>query len=385
MNDEELIIRGLLFIVLCCSCNYFIDFREFFNSMYCEKLIYENYRNIERAEITLGEGVNVFIGNNAQGKTNAIEGVYYFARGKSFRGAKDKELIRLGQETAKAELFFSDNARKRHHEIILNTSEKRLCKKEGVIIRRLSDFIGSFRAVLFSPEHLSMVKEGPSERRNFADIAISQLYPAYIAALSKYQKILLQRNSVLKEPFSPVFYDTLLVLSEQLAAEAAVVAKFRAEYFAKLDVKVRDLIEDMTVGKEKFMLEYNDGKTREEYLACYTQNIEKETKAGTTLYGPHKDDVKITLNGGDARVFASQGQQRSIALAMKLGEGEISKDESGEYPVFLLDDILSELDDNRKEYVLRGLEGRQVLITTCERIPEGAKVFRVSGGTYEEA
>ena len=353
--------------------------------MYCEKLIYENYRNIERAEIELGEGVNVFIGNNAQGKTNAIEGVYYFARGKSFRGAKDKELIRLGCETARAQLLFRDNARKRNHEIILSVSDKRVCKKEGVLIRRLSEFIGSFRAVLFSPEHLSMVKEGPSERRNFADIAISQLYPAYIAALSKYQKILLQRNSVLKEPYSPVFADTLAVLSEQLAAEAATVARFRAEYVQKLDEKVRALISDMTSGRERVVLEYNDGRTRDEYMKAFTENTEKEIRAGSTLYGPHKDDIKITLNGGEARVFASQGQQRSIALAMKLGEGEISKDESGEYPVFLLDDILSELDDNRKEYVLKGLEGRQVLITTCERIPEGAKVFRVSGGTYIEA
>ncbi len=352
--------------------------------MYCKKIKYQNYRNIENAEVALDRGVNVFIGNNAQGKTNAIEAVYYFARGKSFRGAKDKELIRLGAECARVELEFCDNARERHHEFVLSDSEKRICKKEGVIIRRMSEFIGSFRAVLFSPEHLSIVKDGPAERRNFADVAISQLYPAYVAALTKYQKILLQRNSLLKEPYSPIFQDTLAVLSEQLAAEAAVISKYRDEYVKKLDVKVRELISDMTCGRERAELRYSEPKTLEEYRNAFGMNVDKEIRAGTTLYGPHKDDITITLNGGEARVFASQGQQRSIALAMKLGEGELSRDETGEYPVFLLDDILSELDESRKAYVIGGLTDRQVLITTCEVIPEGAKVFGVENGRYFE-
>ncbi|MBQ9117224.1 MAG: AAA family ATPase, partial [Clostridia bacterium] len=137
--------------------------------MYCRKIKYENYRNIESAEVSFSEGVNVFIGNNAQGKTNAIEAVYYFARGKSFRGAKDKDLIKSGCERARVEMEFSDSARERRHEFILSESEKRICKKVGIIILRMSEFIGYFRAVLFSPEHLSIVKEGPSERRNFAD------------------------------------------------------------------------------------------------------------------------------------------------------------------------------------------------------------------------
>ena len=350
--------------------------------MYCEKLRYVNYRNIEKAEISLAEGVNVFIGSNAQGKTNAIEGVYYFARGKSFRGAKDKELIRLGCESAELGLVFRDRNRVRHHEVRFSTSEKRICTKEGVNIRRMSEFIGAFRAVLFSPEHLSMVKSGPSERRNFADIAISQLYPSYMVALSRYQKILLQRNSVLKEPYSPVFNDTMAVLSYQLAHEAGVIAEYREKYFRLLSVKVGELIGDMTCGKEKVVLIYDDGCSEDEYLRRLTSNLEKEIRAGSTLYGPHKDDVLITLNGNDARVYASQGQQRSIALAMKLSEGEISMAETGEYPVFLLDDILSELDESRKEYVLGGLAGRQVLITTCERINAGSNVFRVADGVY---
>ena len=257
----------------------------------------------------MDKGVNVFIGNNAQGKTNAIEAVYYFARGKSFRGAKDKELIRMGAECARVEMEFCDNARERHHEFILSDTEKRICKKEGVIIRRMSEFIGSFRAVLFSPEHLSIVKDGPSERRNFADVAISQLYPAYVSALSKYQKILLQRNSLLKEPYSPIFRDTLAVLSEQLATEAAFISEYRERYTERLSQYVSDIIEDMTCGKEKVKINYDDRKSREEYLRLLTENIEKEIHAGTTLYGSHKDDIYIELNGRDSRSFASQGQQ----------------------------------------------------------------------------
>lgn len=350
--------------------------------MYCKKVRYRNYRNIREAEIELSPEVNVFIGNNAQGKTNAIEGVYYFARGKSFRGAKDKELLRLGTEQGEIELFFRDAQRERHHSVVLNATEKRVLKKEGIRVGRLSEFIGAFRAVLFSPEHLSIVKDGPAERRGFADVAISQLYPAYMSALTRYQKILMERNSILKEPYSPIFCDTLAVLSEQLAREAAVIAEYREGYVRELNEKVGALISDMTCGKERAELSYTDGKSYEEYISLLNGNTEKEIRAGNTLYGPHKDDIYVTLNGGEARVYASQGQQRSIALAMKLGEGEISMTKTGEYPVFLLDDILSELDEGRKEYVLNGLKGRQVLITTCERIPEGAKVFRVSEGVY---
>ena len=350
--------------------------------MVCKRISYRNYRNIQQAEILPSEGVNVFIGDNAQGKTNALEGIYYFARGKSFRGAKDKELVRIGCTDASLQMEFSGSGRDRFHEITFFTEGRRVCRKEGVNIRRMSEFIGSFRAVLFSPEHLSMVKEGPSERRNFADIAISQLFPAYVSALTSYQKLLVERNAVLKEPDAPSFKDTLEVFSLRLASEAAVIASYREKYFAMLSEKVSLLLSDMTEGREKVLLSYEDGRSEEEYVRLLTCNTEKEIRAGSTLYGTHKDDLLITLNGKDARVFASQGQQRSIALAMKLGEGEISCSETGEYPVFLLDDILSELDDRRKNYVLNGLCGRQVIITTCERIPEGAAVFRVCDGGY---
>ncbi len=351
--------------------------------MYCEKISYKNYRNIAEEEIELCDGVNVFVGDNAQGKTNALEGIYYFARGKSFRGAKDRELIRLGCDSGAIGMEFSDSVRKRHHEAIFSLQYPRLCKKEGVTVRRMSEFIGAFRAVLFSPEHLSIVKDGPSERRNFADIAISQLSPTYVSALSRYQKLLASRNSLLKDPQQKGFYGMLEVLSLQLAREAAVIAERREGYFSRLSTEVDALLSDMTCGKERVTVSYNDGKTEEQYAELFKNDTEREIRAGVTLHGIHKDDISVSLNGKDARVYASQGQQRSIALAMKLAEGEISRIESREYPVFLLDDILSELDDKRKKYVLGGLEGRQVIITACEEIPYGARIFKVNDGRYE--
>ena len=348
--------------------------------MYLTKITYENYRNIERAELIPSGEVNVFQGFNAQGKTNLLEGIYYFACGKSFRGATDKELVRLGQDCGSIKLEFSDGQRDRSHEVRFFAADKKLCFKEGIKISRMSDFIGVFRAVLFSPEHLSIVKDGPGERRAFLDVAISQLYPAYMASLAKYKKLLMQRNALIKEPETFGFKDLLSVLSAQMAKEAAFISAHRERYVKALSEEVRVLISDMTSGKESASLVYSKPLDEAEYLRLFTSNVEKEVMAKTTLYGIQKDDIEVTLNGLDSRVYASQGQQRSIALAMKIAEGEISRSVSGEYPVFLFDDILSELDVRRKDFILSGLKDKQVIITCCEDIPKG-KIFTVSNGS----
>ena len=347
--------------------------------MHVKRIIYENYRNIANADIELSDDVNVFCGMNAQGKTNLLEGIYLFACGKSFRGASDKELVRLGSESGRVKLDFEDGQRKRSHEIRLFSAERRICLKEDIKISRISDFIGIFRAVLFSPEHLSIVKDGPAERRGFCDIAISQLYPAYMASLAKYKKLLTERNSLLKEPESYGFDGVISVISAQMAKEAAFISAHREAYVKRLTEKVFEVISDMTCGRERASISYETRRSEEEYLKLLTSNLSKEIAAKTTLYGIHKDDISVSLNGLDSRVFASQGQQRSIALAMKIAEGEISKEISGEYPVFLFDDILSELDEKRKDFILSGLSGRQVIITGCEEIKKG-KIFTVESG-----
>lgn len=347
--------------------------------MYCEKVIYNNYRNIEDATIELDNGVNVLNGFNAQGKTNLLEGIYLFACGKSFRGATDKELVKIGNEYGFVKLNFCDKERKRTHEIRLFEKERKICLKEGIKVSRISEFIGVFRAVLFSPDHLSIIKDGPGERRGFLDIALSQLYPAYVEALTKYKKLLTERNTLLKDPEAPGFEDVISVISEQMAKNAAYISSRRYEYVKKLNGHVREIISDMTSSAEKCDLSYEFLRDEQEYKKMFSFNLEKEKMAKTTLYGVHKDDIAVNLNGLDSRVYASQGQQRSIALAMKIAEGEISKEISGEYPVFLFDDILSELDEKRKDFILSGLEKRQVIITGCENINKG-KIFKVSGG-----
>ncbi len=351
--------------------------------MIIKKLKCENYRNIKNAEISLCPSTNVIYGNNAQGKTNLLEAIYYFACGKSFRGGKDKELIRFGQNYASAEMEFCDNVRERHHKIYIPCIGRRSCTKEGIRVNKMCDFIGYFRAVLFSPEHLSIVKDGPSERRSFEDIAISQIKPEYMSALSRYNKLLSERNSLLKAPESVGFNDMIYVLSERLAEEAEYISSVREIYTKKLSEKVGMIISDMTSGREKAEISYDCRMTREEYFKRLTSSVEREIRASGTLYGIHRDDIQIKLNGSDARSFGSQGQQRSLALAMKLAEGEISREESGEYPVFLFDDVLSELDKSRKDYVLSGLNGRQIVITCCEEIPVGA-VYTVNNGCVEQ-
>ncbi len=352
--------------------------------MFCKKATYVNFRNIENAEIELDSGVNVLQGFNAQGKTNILEGIYCFACGKSFRGASDRELVRLGKEQGEISLEFADKDRLRNHSIRLFENERKICLKEGIKVSKMSEFIGVFRAVLFSPDHLSIIKDGPGERRAFLDIALSQLYPAYVDSLSKYKKLLTQRNALLKDPEVHGFDDLVSVISAQMSREAAFISSHRARYVSELSRCVGDIISDMTCGREKCVLSYDSERDEAEYLKKLSVNLEKEKAAKTTLYGVHKDDIEVTLNGLDSRVYASQGQQRSIALAMKISEGEISRQKTGEYPVFLFDDILSELDGRRKDFILSGLENRQVIITGCEEIKKG-KIFRVDSGRVVNA
>lgn len=359
--------------------------------MICESIDYYNFRNIEFAHIEFSSGVNVFYGNNAEGKTNAVEGIYLFAGGRSFRAHSDCEMIRFGEKTCGIKLVYRDKSGKGTLEFGILPNGKRSCKKNGVSVSRLSEFVGCFHAVLFCPEHLSIVKDGPSVRRSFLDMAISQLSPVYLASLQRYHMILRQRNSLLKQKmFSGGSIDknfslSVEVWSDQLAKEAAYLSKVRYEYVEKLCKKASYILSDMTSGKDEISLLYPDPYDEDSFFDKLSSSLEREVRTGGTLYGIHKDDMVIKVGGRDARSFASQGQQRSSALSLKLAEGEIIRDDIGEYPVFLLDDILSELDENRKKYIMDGLRDRQTVITSCGNEIGGDRRFFVSGGTYTVA
>ena len=366
--------------------------------MQCNRIEVRNFRNIEAACVEFDSGVNVLAGDNAQGKTNLLEAIYLCALGKTFRAAKDAELVRFGQEECSILQHYSDSKREQTIEMQLFSQGKRRVYHNGISLARTSQLLGSFRVVLFCPEHLSLVKEGPAERRNFLDVAISQLYPTYIRSLQKYNQLLKQRNSLLKlaETDRRTFDDTIELWSAQLAAEAAYIASVRYEYVKQLNYHVGDFFVGMSGQKESVCVRYV-GKAHIEqdmyadrefcknaYMRLYMSHHDREIAAGSTLWGIHRDDLEIELNGKYARIFASQGQQRSIALAMKMAEGEISRAHcENEYPVFLFDDVLSELDAGRRAYLLGEISDRQVIMTSCEsELAGGKNTVYVKGGTY---
>lgn len=356
--------------------------------MFCRKITYRNFRNIEYAELEPAETVTVLNGRNGQGKTNLLEGVYLFAGVRSFRSARENEFVRFGAEFAELSMTFFNGRREMNMNLRWTAGNgKRYCRINGVPITKLSETVGNFRAVLFCPGHLSLVKDGPAMRRRFLDAAISQIDPAYLRSLQKYNSVLLQRNALIKmsrdRRDDSIFLDTAEMWSEQLAREAETIASKRYRYTERVSELVDPIISDMTGGHESASLEYASAKTYEEYFRLLTENAARELRAGVTLYGVHKDDIKIELCGNDARAYASQGQQRSIALAMKMAEGEISKEYGGEYPVFLFDDILSELDASRRAYLLDGITGKQVFITSCDEVKTESRVFKVESGKLE--
>lgn len=363
--------------------------------------VFENYRNIEHFPFVFDPQVNILYGKNAQGKTNVIEGIYLFGSGKSFRHGREKDLIKSDKNFAQIGIGYTDSVRDHKMSLRLFRDMGKEMFKNGVKIGRMSNFIGNFRAVLFCPEHLSIVKNEPAERRSFLDNAISPMNRSYLTALMEHKKLLEQRNALLKnaETAGTGFMLTMEILSDKLACNAGFITKIRMDYLQRLFDLVNAYMQDMTGGLEKASFRYlshiasedeidlTDEKSNvKRYKEALLSDIRKEILIGSTIAGVHRDDFEIRLNGKNAKIFASQGQQRSLALAMKLAEGEIAREENGEYPVFLLDDVLSELDRERKHYILSRLTGRQVIITTCDEndftgIADARKIY-VENGTY---
>ena len=357
----------------------------------------ENFRNIEKCDILFSDGVNLLYGDNAQGKTNAIEGIYVFARGKSFRNADDKDLIKFGCEGFRIGVEYTDKSGDNSLEYCLFGKERRR-RKNGYKIDKIKEMIGSFKAVLFYPDDLSLVKDSPEERRSFLNIAISQCYDVYLSYYSNYKKALENRNCLLKLASKGFYIDEneLISWSYYMAEYAAYICLMRKEYIKKLELYASKIMKDISDGNENISLSYksdieedinNYEVIKEEYKRIFTEKTDKEKIVGNTLYGPHRDDIEIKINEKSARSFASQGQQRSIVLALKLAEGELNRDICGEYPVFLFDDVLSELDEKRKKYILSGIGERQIIITSCEKEIEGVnadKIISVADGIYEK-
>ncbi len=358
--------------------------------MRVEHLTLRNFRNAEESDIEFFPGVNVICGANAAGKTNILEAIFYFAAGKSFRNCKDRELISFGCDKGSIMMRFSGNNATQKMSATLSKSGRRIIKLGESAPLKMTEYIGRFRAVIFTPDHLSLVKGSPENRRRFLDLAISQSFPRYASTLSEYNRVLAQKNALLKRGN---VIDTLLeVYNERLASLAATITVNRRKYIAKLEEEAKKFLLDMSGGKETLALNYQtqsgecetQEEIKEKYISLFAEKMQYEKERFLSHYGAHKDDFSVVINKKSARMYGSQGQQRSTVLALKLAEGELSAKLTGEYPVFLLDDILSELDKDRKEYILSRITDRQVIITGCESeiFDTEGKIFVREGKIY---
>ena len=357
-----------------------------------------NYKNLEQVELDFSPKMNCIICLNGMGKTNLLEAIHFTSLGKSFRTTHDEEMIRFGSDSCEVSMDFCDSLRRQNITVRMMPGRRKHIEHNKNKVTKVSDIVGAFRTVLFCPEHLSLIKEGPSERRNFLDIALSQLYPMYLKSLQRYNQILKQRNQLIKaaEDDRATFEATVDLWSSQLAHEAAIIARYRYRYIKMAEEHVKRFFCEMTGERETPELvylgsskqpveEYEDvEKTEKAYLELLNTRHDREIGAGSTLWGIHKDDVEILLNGKPARAFASQGQQRSLALSLKLAEGEVCATVCGEKPVFLFDDVFSELDSTRRAYLSGKIGERQVIITTCEPSGiAGGKLIHVENGTFQ--
>ena len=367
--------------------------------MECHSISIRNFRNIEHAEVTFDSGVNILLGENAQGKTNLLEAIRFVSLGKSFRTPHEEDLLRFGADACEIGMEFSDSVRRQSLTVRLMRGRRRQMEHNHVKVTKASDVVGAFRTVLFCPEHLSLIKDGPAMRRNYLDVALSQLYPVYLKTLQRYNQILKQRNALIRaaQDDPRAFRETADSWSLQLAHEAAIIARYRYLYLAQAEEHVRTFFAEMTGERELPTLVYDGSSSQEpasyadveateaKYRELLTTRYEREIGAGSTLWGAHKDDIDIRINDRSARAFASQGQQRSLALAMKLAEGEVCAAVCTEKPVFLFDDVFSELDASRRRYLSSKMTDRQVIMTTCEATGiSGGKVILVQNGTYRD-
>ncbi len=356
--------------------------------MVIKKLRLVNFRNYEEETFSFTDGINVLSGKNAQGKTNCAEAVFYLCTGSSLRIKHDKQLIRHGAPCANV----CAETQSRFGKISLEADiyeNRRELRVNGNKISRAVDLLGNMNSVFFSPGELRLIQDGPDERRRFLNLSISQTSKNYCTALLRYNKILDQRNNLLKDRDVPMILETLPVWDEQLAAYAAVVVLKRREYLKRLTVYAEEAHAFLTDGAEKLSLgDKCREETEEEIKARLIRELaaayERDIRLGFTSVGPHRDDIKISIDGTDARGFASQGQTRTAALSLKLAELEIFKELAGEPPVLILDDVMSELDLPRRKQLLKRVGGVQCILTCthAERVLYGAETnkIRIQGG-----
>ena len=352
--------------------------------MRIERIELKNFRNYESLTLEPCEGVNVLAGDNAQGKTNCLEAAYLTCAGRSHRTRQDRELIRWGADFASVRVEAERRDGSHEVEIILPASARRIIKIAGQKVSRSGELMGHVTGVIFSPEDLGLIKDGPVERRRFMDIAISQLRPSYYYALQRYSRALKQRGEILRTQQ----YAALDEFDMELVRAGGEIMRHRKWYIEKMNSVSREVHGHISMSREELSVEYRPG-IGEDMAECLRAVRDADIRRQTTSVGVHRDDIAILIDGHEARLFGSQGQQRTAALSLRLSELTVMKNESGEWPLLMLDDVMSELDPARRRQLVRYLEGVQTMITCTD--PDdlaGAEIgamFRVDGATVRRA
>lgn len=335
--------------------------------MFVQNISLTNFRNLNVDNVELSSGVNILYGNNAQGKTNFIESIYFCAFGRSLRAVTDRELIRFDENSAHIRANFVRGTFNQTLDVYIEKQGTRASKRmsvDRIPIKHMKDLFGRLLVVMFTPEDLKLIKSGPAERRRFMDMEICQLSPVYYSDLREYHRALKQRNALLKILQKDKSQsDSLSVWDEQLVNHGKRIIKTRQNFVEKISNISREIHSNITQNTETLEIIYNPNVSIENYIKDMAKSHKRDIMQGSTSIGIHKDDINFIINGISARNFGSQGQQRTAALSAKLAEIEIIKQSTGETPVLLLDDVLSELDSKRQKYLLSQITDLQTLIT----------------------
>lgn len=353
--------------------------------MTVNKLTVKQFRNIKSAELVPSDGINVIFGSNAQGKTNLIEALWLLCGQKSFRGGRDSEFLSFGCDECLIKANFTADGREQTAEIKID--KKKTASLNGIELKSVSELSKSFNAVVFSPDDLAVISDGPEERRKFADGIIASLYPKYEGIVSRYERAIAQRNMVLSDfRYHSELEAILDNFEEQAARYGNEIVIYRSRFCEKLSAFSPDIYSGISDGKEKMSVKYisSAGNGVDEFKSSLKASRAADSKTLATSVGPHRDDFEILIDGMPARKFASQGQKRSAAITLKLSEAALIRDMTDNMPVILLDDVMSELDKKRQAYVLNKIKDSQVFITCCDpsniKGLKAGKVFEVRNG-----
>lgn len=344
--------------------------------MYIEKLSLTGFRNLKDINLKLNNGINIFFGENAQGKTNILESIYICSTGRSHRTRSDSQLINFIKQESHIQLYAVKEKRKDRIDVHIKRDEKKGIAINGIAIKKSGELFGTLYTVIFSPEDLNLIKEGPSERRRFMDIEICQINNIYYYDLQQYYKVLKQRNNLLKKiQINPSLKETLFVWDKQLLEYGEKIINSREKFIKKLSKIAAKEHKKISGDKEILEINYKPSCNLPDLAQKMNNYLERDIIYGSTQIGPHKDDISFLINGNDVKIYGSQGQQRTTALSCKLAEIELIKNETGYTPVLLLDDVLSELDKQRQKYLLDNIDKIQVIIT-CTGIEDSINKYK---------